>query len=177
MALHGLVLRVRREGPVESQKGLERSAVPFQSILVPTDFSETSQVALRYGRVIADRFSSTLHVLHVVANVVSVGGIAFWGISESKLRARLEKEARSQFEALLPELDGLEVSLVTRFGHPSVEIVRYARFWNVDLIVLGTHRRRTVAQMLSSGGVEKAVRKAPCPVLSMRLPEYEFVRP
>ena len=100
--------------------------VPFQSILVPTDFSETSHVALRYGRALADRFSSTLHVLHVVANVVSVGGAAFWGISESKLRTRLEEEARPQFEALLPELDGLKISLVTRSGHPLVEIVRYA---------------------------------------------------
>ena len=66
--------------------------VPFQSILVPTDFSETSHVALRYGRVLAAQFSSTLHVLHVVANVVSVGGAAFWGISESKLRARLQED-------------------------------------------------------------------------------------
>ena len=150
--------------------------VPFQSILVPTDFTETSHVALCYGRVLADRFSSTLHVLHVVANVVSVGGAAFWGLSESKLRARLEEEARPQFEALLPELDGLKISLVTRFGHPLVEIVRYAMDQNVDLIVMGTYGRRT-AHMLSGGVVEKVVRKAPCPVLAVRLPEHKFVRP
>ena len=151
--------------------------VPFQSILVPTDFSETSHVALRYGRVLADRFSGTLHVLHVIANVVSVGGGAFWGLSESKLRARLEEEARLQFEALLPELDGLKISLVTRFGHPLMEIVRYAKDRNVDLIVMGTHGRRTVAHMLSGGVVGKAVRKAPCPVLAVRLPQHKFVRP
>ncbi len=157
---------------MESQKGLGRSEVPFQSILVPTDFSETSHVALRYGRVIADRFSSTLHVLHVVANVVSVGGAAFWGMSEFKLRARLEEKVWPRFEALLPELDGLEVSLATRFGHPVVEIVRYARVRNVDLIVMGTHGRRTVAQMLSGGIIEKVVRKAPCPVLAVHLPKH-----
>ena len=151
--------------------------VPFQSILVPTDFSETSHVALRYGRVLADRFSSTLHVLHVVANVVSVGGATFWGISESKLRARLEEEARPRFGALLPELDGLKISIVTRFGHPLVEIVRYARDRNVDLIVMGTHRRGLVAHMLLGGVVEKVVRKAPCPVLTVCLPGHEFVRP
>jgi len=146
--------------------------VPFQSILVPIDFSETSHVALDYGRVLAVQFASTLHVLHVVANVVSAGGAAFWGISESKLRARLTAEARPQFEALLPELDGLEVSLATRFGHPVVEIVRYARVRNVDLIVMGTHGRRTVAQMLSGGIIEKVVRKAPCPVLAVHLPKH-----
>ena len=150
--------------------------VPFQSILVPTDFSETSRVALRYGRVIADRFSSTLHVLHVVANVVSAGGAAFWGISESNLRARLEEETRPQFEALLPELDGLKVSLVTRFGHLLVEIVHYARDWNVDLIVMGTHGQCPVAHRLLGGVVAKVVRKVPCPVLAVRLPDHEFVR-
>ena len=143
---------------------------------MPTDFRETSHVALRHGRVLAARFSSTLHVLHVVANVVSVGGAAFWGISESKLRARLEEEARPQFEALLPELDGLKISLVTRFGHPLVEIVHYARDWNVDLIVMGTHGRR-FAHMLSGGVIEKVLRKAPCPVLAVRLSEHKFVRP
>ena len=157
--------------------------VPFKSILVPTDFSETSQVALNYGRVLADRFSSTLHVLHVVANVdVSAGTATFWGFSKSELRDRLEEEARHHLEALLPELDGLKASLVTRFGHPRfgrafVEIVQYARDQNVDLIVMGTHGRGTVAHMLLGGVAEKVIRKAPCPVLVVHLPQHEFVRP
>lgn len=149
---------------------------PFQSILVPTDFGESSHVALRYGGVLAAQFSSTLHVLHVVADIVSVGGAAFWGISESKLRARQTEEARSQFEALLPELDGLKISLGTRFGPPSVEILHYAREWNVDLIVLGTYGHRC-AHMLSGCVVEKVGRNAPCPVLTVRLPLHKAVPP
>ena len=145
--------------------------IKFQSILVPTDFSETSSAALRCGRVLSDRFSSTLHVLHVLANVVSVGGATFWGISTTKLRARLEEEARPRFEALLSELDGLKISPETRFGHPVAEIVHYARDRNVDLIVMGTHARRSVAHMLSGGVVEKVIRKAPCPVLVVGPPK------
>lgn len=146
----------------------EEKVVPFRSILVPTDFSEKSQVGLIYGRVLAGCFSSTLHVLHVVANTVSVGGAAFWGISESKLRGRLEEEARPHFEALLPELDGLEASLVTRFGCPFAEVVRYATDWNVDLIVMGTGGRGSVTHLLRGSIVEKVVRNAPCPVLAVR---------
>ena len=128
--------------------------VPFKSILVPTDFSETSHLALNYGRVLADRFSSTVHVLHVVANVVvGVGGATFGGFSESEVDARLEEEARHHLEALLPELDGLQASLVTRLGHPVAEIVRYARDRNVDLIVMGTHRRGLGAHMPWGGVV------------------------
>ena len=80
-------------------------------------------------------------------------------------------------EALLPELVGLQASLETRFGHPVVEIVRYVRDRNVDLIVMGTHRRGLGAHMPWGGVVEKVVRKAPCPVLTVRLPEHEVVRP
>ena len=152
--------------------------VQVKSILVPTDFSETSHLALNYGRVLADRFSSTVHVLHVVANVVvGVGGATFWGFSESEVDARLEEEARHHLEALLPELVGLQASLETRFGHPVVEIARYVRDRNVDLIVMGTHRRGLGAHMPWGGVVEKVVRKAPCPVLTVRLPEHEVVRP
>ena len=116
-------------------------------------------------------------MLHVVANVVSAGAAAFWGFSESDLRDRLEGEARHHLEALLPELDGLKASLVTRFGHPFVEIVHYARDRNVDLIVMGTQGRGLVAHMVLGGVVEKVVRKAPCRVLVVHLPKHEFVRP
>ena len=91
--------------------------------------------------------------------------------------ARLEEEARHHLEALLPELVGLQASLETHFGHPVVEIVRYVRDRNVDLIVMGTHRRGLGAHMPWGGVVEKVVRKAPCPVLMVRLPEHEVVRP
>jgi nucleotide-binding universal stress UspA family protein len=147
----------------------EERVVPFRSILVPTDFSEKAHVALRYGRVLAARFSSTLHVLHVT-DVVNAAGVAFWGISESKLRADLKRAVRPQFEALLPELDGLKISLATRSGCPLVEIVHYARERNVDLIVMGTDGRRRFAHMLSGCVVEKVVRNAPCPVLAVRSP-------
>lgn len=79
-------------------------------------------------------------------------------------------------EALLFELDGLQASVVTRVGHPSVEIVQYAKDRNVDLIVMGTNRRGLLAHLLVGGVVEKVARKAPCPVLTVQLPRAR-VRP
>ncbi len=75
--------------------------VTCKSILVPTDFSETSRAALDYGRALADRFRSTLHVLHVVSHVVGPGRAMFWGFSASELESRLEEKARHHMEALL----------------------------------------------------------------------------
>ena len=80
-------------------------------------------------------------------------------------------------EALLFELGGLQASVVTRVGHPSVEIVQYAKDRNVDLIVIGTNRRGLLAHMLVGGVVEKVARKAPCPVLTVQLPRARVVRP
>ena len=150
--------------------------VTCKSILVPTDFSETSRSALNYGRILADRFRSTLHVLHVVSPVVGAGGATFWGFSESELGNRLEEEARHQLEAFLPDLDGLKASLVTRVGRPAVEIVHYARDRHVDLIVMGTYGRGFVARLLIGGVVENVARKAPCAVLAVHTPRAS-VRP
>ena len=58
---------------------------------------------------------------------------------------------------------------------PVEEIVDYAKEKNIDLIVMGTHGRGWLAHVLMGSVAEKVVRKAPCPVLTVRLAEHEFV--
>ena len=60
-------------------------------------------------------------------------------------------------------------------GKPSAEIVRVAREENVDMIVLGTHGAGLLDKALFGSTTERVVRKAPCPVLTCRLAEHEFV--
>ena len=60
-------------------------------------------------------------------------------------------------------------------GSPNVEIVRYAREHQIDLIVLGTHGRGLIGHMLLGSVAERVVRTAPCPVLAVRHPQREFV--
>ena len=62
-------------------------------------------------------------------------------------------------------------------GGPYVEIVTFARENDIDMIVMGTHGRGFVAHMLMGSVAEKVVRKAPCPVLTVRLPEHKFEHP
>jgi nucleotide-binding universal stress UspA family protein len=64
-----------------------------------------------------------------------------------------------------------------RKGSPFLEIVRYAKDKNIDLIVLGTHGRSGLSHVLLGSVAERVVRKAPCPVLTVRHPEHEFVMP
>ena len=56
-------------------------------------------------------------------------------------------------------------------------IVEYARNHGVNLIVMGTHGRGAVAHLLLGSVAERVVRLAPCPVLTVRHPEHEFVQP
>ena len=60
---------------------------------------------------------------------------------------------------------------------PATEIVNYARRNGIDLIVMGTHGRGAIAHLLMGSVAERVVRTAPCPVLTVRNPERDFVRP
>jgi len=88
-----------------------------------------------------------------------------------------EREANERLRQMLPacQPQATGASLVTRAGDPVREIVSYAAETNADLVVLGTHGRGPVAHMLMGSVAERVVRTAPCPVLTVRHPQHEFV--
>ena len=71
----------------------------------------------------------------------------------------------------------LSVQQEVVFGVPFLEMIRYAKAKEMDMIVMGTHGRGAIAHMLLGSTAEKVVRKAPCPVLTVRDEEHEFVMP
>src|SRR6185436_1774656 len=168
--------------------------IALTRVLVPTDFSEASEAAVKYGVALARAFNAKLTLLHVVVRHeldVSVerqrvvdtllaemtAGAAPIGLDES-----LQRVARELLGNILSKKDEeeLRVDYVLRasgVGGPYVEIVRYAQDYDIDLIVMGTHGRGFVAHMLMGSVAEKVVRRAPCPVLTVRHPEHEFVMP
>jgi nucleotide-binding universal stress UspA family protein len=153
--------------------------INLKRILVPTDFSDYSHSALRYGAAFADKFGAELYLLHVFQDLsvsqpeaVTVG---------SPIVAPLEQfmaAARTSLERVIREnkLTGLEVHPEVRAGMPFDEIVQFAADRDIDLIVMGTHGRGWLAHVLLGSVTEKVVRKAPCPVLTVRHPEHEFVQ-
>lgn len=153
--------------------------IAIKTILVPTDFSDTSEVALNYGRALAEAFGSALHVLHVVQDPYAQPWAAeAYGFSLGGLVEQWKQQSSDRLKELLPdaEVDRLRVQRLVVVGHPFVEIIQYAKEHSVDLIVMGTHGRGAVAHMLLGSVAEKVVRKAPCPVLTVRHPQHEFVR-
>lgn len=153
----------------------------LKQILVATDFSEPSGAALVYGRAFARNFGATLHVVHVVGNISSAAyGAEGYVASMPDLQEQVEDAARKQLDALLVDNDGRPLPtrrvLITS-NAPAHAIVEYAAREHVDLIVTGTHGRGAVAHWLMGSVAERVVRTAPCPVLTVRHPEHEFIVP
>jgi nucleotide-binding universal stress UspA family protein len=172
--------------------GRELIVIALKRILVPTDFSEGSEAAVKYGVALARAFNAQLHLLHVVLrhdlDMIAARQSAFetflTEMPETKSPPDLEESvqhaARELLSKILTEQEqkDLRVEYVLRAmgpGGPYVEIVRYAKQGDVDLIVMGTHGRGFVAHMMMGSVAEKVVRSAPCPVLTVRHPQHEFV--
>lgn len=152
--------------------------VVLKNVLVATDFSEPSSVALVYGRELARTFAAKLHVLHVAASAISTPGLEFYGASITELQSSIENAARRDLDALLTDADRQEARVETAIRtapRPAPAIVEYAETAGIDLIVIGTHGRGGLSHFLMGSVAERVVRTAPCPVLTVRHPEREFV--
>jgi len=143
-----------------------------KSVLVPTDFSETSDAALNYAIDMARAFGAQLYMLHVPGKTGE-------NFEANFPVGRFETAARERLATLLSqeEIERLRPEYALRIGTPADEIVRYADARDVDLIIMGTHGRSGVAHMLMGSVAEQVVRTAPCPVLLVRHSKGAFVKP
>jgi nucleotide-binding universal stress UspA family protein len=154
--------------------------IKLKRILIPTDFSEASESAVMYGRALAEAFNASLHILHVIEDPFVYGWTGEGYMPDiPSFRETLREQSNKQLDKVLssPERERFNAQVISKFGAPFVEIVRYAKEQEIDLIVMGTHGRGPIAHMLMGSVAEKVVRKAPCPVLTVRHPEHEFVMP
>ena len=153
--------------------------IALKHVLVPTDFSATSDVALRYGKAFADAFGATFHVIHIIEEPYGQPwAVEAYGFSLAALQDEWVKDAQARLAASVTEEEKTALRAVTTtvLGHPVMEILRYANDNNVDLIVMGTHGRGPLGHVVLGSVAERVVRKAPCPVLTTRVAEHEFVQ-
>lgn len=138
-------------------------------ILVPTDFSDCSDAALQYGRGMAETFGSTLHLLHVVQDPYTQPWAAeAFPAPLGDMLTQWQEQARARLRELLPQAERGAAMIAVEVGSPFQEIVRYADAQRIDLIVIGTHGRGLIGHVLLGSVAEKVVRRAPCPVLTVR---------
>ena len=147
--------------------------VQFNKILCPFDFSENAQEALQYAiHLMLKDEDATLYLTHVVDSRVYDYGGPIYGQEPSVSMVVLDQSTKEQLEKKLldhvPEGIQNRVETIILFGVPFLEIIITAKDKNIDLIVIGTHGRTGIAHMLVGSVAEKVVRKAPCPVLSVK---------
>jgi nucleotide-binding universal stress UspA family protein len=151
--------------------------IGIKNILLPTDFSEPSLAATRYGIELAKRFGASLHLLYVIEDPV-----VYLPMFESyplPSRDEFEEFAQTRLDNWIADEDAEGLSIERRWVHgsPFLEIIRDTKQNAIDLIVLGTHGRGLISHVLLGSVAEKVVRKAPCPVLTVRTEEHHFVHP
>ncbi len=149
--------------------------IPAQTILHPTDFSDSAKAAFRVACTLAKQWNARLIVLHVYPPLTALytgEGIVPPAIGPSRetLWERLQ-----QIRPQSPEVQ-VEYQLVEGIEVP--EILRVAQSRKVDLIVMGTHGRTGLGRILLGSIAEQVLRQSPCPVLTVRSvgPEGEAAR-
>lgn len=153
--------------------------IRIKKILVATDFSDHSAIALKYGQEFAKAFSAEVLLCTVVEesgmlSQIPPGGEGYFPPNMDETR---RENAEKHCAELLAETSIENHSVHVVIGKPFLEIVRLAKTEDVDLIIVGTHGRGAIAHVLLGSVAEKVVRKAPCPVLTVREGEHEFVLP
>jgi nucleotide-binding universal stress UspA family protein len=141
-------------------------------ILVPTDFSDPSDAALGYARVMARRLGANVHLLHVLEDVTPKGALGsevFIAESPSIRTARLT-DARERLARRLSENDRIRfhasAEVVFATGSPAKTIANYAGDNGYDLIMIGTHGRKGLGHLIMGSVAEEVVRTAVCPVMT-----------
>ena len=146
--------------------------VRIRQILVPTDFSATSDAALDYAREVASRFGASLHLLHVLQDPFVAGPLVAdaYVADTPGVRTTILDDARARLAHRVARRDRetFDVSAEAVFGRGADTIVEYAADRHIDLIIMGTHGRTGVAHLLLGSVAERVVRTAPCPVLTVR---------
>ena len=140
----------------------------FQTILHPTDFSANSAAAFQLACSLARDHSARLIVLHVAAPLVAIYGD---GIVPVALEPEVQREdLAEQLRQVQPQGGQVRVEHQLADGDPALEILNAARQSQCDLIVLGTHGRTGLGRLLMGSVAEQVVRKAHCPVLTVKTP-------
>lgn len=160
------VLTVRVDRPP-----LTTEPISIRRILAPLDFSDCSLDALEYTVQVAKQFAATVTLLHVME----------WrtiGLHFSMADLAEHQKIGEQVQGRIAELtdlyrsQGIETTYAIRGIDPADTILGYALDQRQDLIIMGTHGRRGLSRALAGSVTEAVLRRAHCPVLTVKSPKF-----
>lgn len=142
----------------------------IKKVLVPIDFSDYSKSALKYAVNFSKLFNAEIILIYVVEPVIYPPDFSMGQIAMPSLNTEWDERAKDELEKLAKSEINTSVKTILKTGKPFVEIIETAKEENIDLIIIATHGHTGVEHILFGSTAEKVVRKAPCPVLTLREP-------
>ena len=140
----------------------------MKNILVPTDLSESSVVAMDYARPLAAHYRAQIYIIHVMTDEPPIA---------CSININLDKHTRTTSNSSNPEIEQFfseqikqdkNIVCIIRCGEASKEILKFAEEEQIDLIVLSTHGRTGLSNILMGSVAEKVVRYATISVVTVK---------
>lgn len=145
------------------------SGVPtIARVLAPVDLSEQSEMVMQHAAALSDAYAAPLDLLHVVEEAAYPNAYGLDPLTPSL--PNVQDRAREALETLAGRLDLRTdpVNIHVLAGHAARDIVEFADEHEADLIVMATHGRTGLKRFLIGSVAEKVVRRAPCPVFTLK---------
>jgi nucleotide-binding universal stress UspA family protein len=148
----------------------------IKKVLVPIDFSDYSKSALKYAVNFCMNYKAGMILIYVIEPVIYPPDFSMGQIAIPSVNAEWDERAKQELDKLAKEQipSGVEVKTIIKTGKPFLEIIETAGELDIDLIIIATHGRTGMEHILFGSTAEKVVRKAPCPVLTLREPVKGF---
>ncbi len=148
-------------------------------ILHPTDFSEHSKLAFEYACLVASRFTSELHLLHIFPDPRSTTSPYMVDFLPVDFCYELRQQHERRLEEIMPGTGDENICLVRTVmeGKPFVEIIKYSKAKDIEMIVMGTHGISGLQHLIIGSVAENVVRKADCPVMTIHSDDHKFTMP
>ena len=160
--------------------------IEYKNILFCSDFSEDSNIAFLHAIGLARKYNARLHILHVPHSSYSYsrhivnehvpdgspGGEAFF---DEEIAKRAEEALKAEYDKRLGDFSNY--LFVVRNGSPDVEIIRYARKNDIDVIVMGALGKSELDRIEHGSTVGNVSKYAHCHVIAIRNPAKQFTLP
>ncbi len=139
----------------------------FQNILVPLDFSDGSSAILQTALNVLGE-GGALQLLHVVEWMPAVTAGTFGIYPHRKDIEKIKELSQAKLQESVRANPDEDLRVHVKEGKPATVILEMVGALSPDLIVMGSHGRSKLDHLLLGSVAERVIRKAPCPVLTVR---------
>ena len=146
------------------------------NIIVPTDFSDYSELALQRALDLAEACNAKIYLTHVVAEAPDIFALdRFDQEGQKKIMKDLEKQCKEAFQEQMgkfPQAQKVDIETKVLRGVPSKEILSFEKKLKADMLVIATHGQTAFEEFLWGNTASKLIRYSACSVLVVRKPKY-----